>query len=92
MQANRLETRRLSPSERQALANLADRIATILETGNHSQDARTPLYDALQLLDNIVAQHTPVDGELVQRAYKASCEALDLAKITTIDSTIEVVA
>ena len=81
MQANRLETRKLSPSERQALANLADRIATMLETGNHQTDARTPLYEALQLLDNIVAQHIPVDGDLVQRAYKASCAALDLAKV-----------
>jgi len=78
---NKLETRKLSPSERQALANLADRIATMLETGNHQTAARSALYEALQLLDNIVAQHIPVDGDLVQRAYKASCAALDLAKV-----------
>jgi len=88
MQANRLETRKLSPSERQALANLANRIAAILEAGNYQTDARSALYEALQLLDNIVAEHTPIDGDLVQRAYKASCEALDLAKLPQVPQVI----
>lgn len=89
--ANTSETRHLTSHERRTVGNLANRIAEMLETRTYRPDARTALYDALQLLDYLASTEDAVNGDLVDRTLKASNHALELAKVPpaalTIDST-----
>ena len=89
--ANLSETRHLTSHERRTVGKLANRIAGILEAGNYQTDARTALYEALQLLDYLASTEDAISGDLADRALKAASQALELAKVPpaafTIDST-----
>lgn len=87
--ANTSETRHLTSHERRTVGNLANRIAGILEAGNYQTDARTALYEALQLLDMLASTDSPVSGDLADRALKAASHALELARSPQVPQVIK---